>query len=183
MTITPAKGTETTTAVAVEAEQLIIKNTGTTCTVPENSWAKLMYYLNCVNSVINLDIPSKITNYNKYMDLTFDDKNYILMLAEVMSPSLFEENHVFIYDAVITPGKSNQFYDISYTKVAAAATKEFLVAGMRVATLKVMAYEYQWKKKYYDDPMLEFSERLNDIHYGKAEKYRKNEKSTTCLLI
>lgn len=45
-----------------------------------------------------------------------------------------------------------------------------------------MAYKYMLKRNNYDDPMLEFSERLNDIHLGKAEKYRKNEK-ISCLLI
>lgn len=59
------------------------------------------------------------------MHLSFDDENYILLLAEVLSPSSFINGEVFV------AGNSN-FYDISYTKLTVAATKEFIVSGMRV---------------------------------------------------
>ena len=172
-----------TTTVTINAEKLTIERTGKIATIPENSWARLMYYLNCVDCVINYGIPSNITQYEEYNNLSFDDKNFILMLAEIMKPSLFDEKHVFIYDSDLCGGSQNTFYDITYSKVAAAATREFIIAGKLVTTLKIMAYSYSWKKQNYDEPMLEFKERLNDIHYGKADKYKDKNRSISCLLI
>lgn len=50
MTITAVKASSATTTnvAAIEAEELVIKEMGEKCKVPENSWAKLMYYLYCV---------------------------------------------------------------------------------------------------------------------------------------
>lgn len=170
-------------AVAVSAEELIIKNTGQTTTVPDDQWAKLMYYLNCVNTVISFGLPKNITDYENYQKLTLDDKNYILMIAEVMKPSLFEEHKIFIDDySLVQSGHRNSFYDISYKKVALAATKDFVIAGKRVQTLSIMCYYYEWKKLYYNEPFEFFQDHLADVHSGKAIKFR-NAPSKACILI
>lgn len=171
------------TAVTIDAEQLIIKETGKICHTSNDNWAKLKYYLNCVDCVINYGIPSNLKDYDNYINISFDDKNVILMLAEVMNPDLFEKNHVFVNDILLCGDSQNKFYDISYTKLAAAATKEFLIAGKLVATLKIMTYCNRWKNENYYQPMQELQKRLSDIHHGNAEKYKPKNSSIACLLI
>lgn len=72
MTITAvtASTTTTTNVSTIEAEELVIKETWTTCRVPENSWAKRIYYLNCVNSVIKLNILEIMINICTYHLMT-----------------------------------------------------------------------------------------------------------------
>lgn len=169
-------------AVAVEAEQIQIKRTGFIVEVPDNPWAKLMYYLSCVDNVIDFGIPKQLIDYKNYKDNTFENKNKILLLAEVMFPKFFDEKCVFIQDDSLCLNSSNEFYEISHVKCAVAITENFFIAGKQVRTLKIMSYKNKWATKNYYEPMEYFSKRLSSIHDGTAEKYR-NADSATCLLI
>ena len=56
-------------------EEYGVKKTGTTVTIPNNSVAKLMYYLNSVCSLIPINESgnlNKLKNYTNYMSLSRD---------------------------------------------------------------------------------------------------------------
>lgn len=50
------------TTITINHEQFTVRNTTIEETCPEDSWAKLMYYLHCVECVINYEFPKNILN-------------------------------------------------------------------------------------------------------------------------
>ena len=57
---------------AFVGERVRIRDTTVSVSVPQNPKAKLMYYLNCVATVIQLDDPalSRLKNYQSYDSLS-----------------------------------------------------------------------------------------------------------------
>lgn len=71
-------------AFALENVRLHVKATGTTANVPENPRAKLMYYLHCVCSALQLDSSdtrniARLRNYENYSSLTEEEKSELLV--------------------------------------------------------------------------------------------------------
>ena len=71
-----------------QRHQIGIKETGSSCTVPNNNKAKLMYYLNCVASVLELDNPNlyRLKNYQNYQNLDQEDTDALLLIVTMLSP-------------------------------------------------------------------------------------------------
>ena len=63
-------------------QSLNIKKTGTSVTVPDNNFAKLMYYLNCVFGVILSEKNNdKYTDYHNYDLFSSEDEQVVLGLV------------------------------------------------------------------------------------------------------
>lgn len=164
-----------------QQRQINIKNIGNTVYVPDNDMARLMYYLSCVNDLIDFGIPNKLTDYSNYNAITFDDENQILVLAVLLSPDEFVEKGIMI--PVKNLGKSsNEFYRITDSKFAVAATRQFVIGGKKVNTLEVMAFEMRWLERYYTGPISNYHRRLEAIADGNVEKMRPRQKSKGCSI-
>ena len=102
-----------------EREQTNIKVSGTLATVPNNCFARLMYYLKAVDGCVpGLDIPSEYKNYSYYNKLNEDDKRKIIALATVLSPDLLEGKVFFMVDDghKLLCGSGNKFYEVTVAK-------------------------------------------------------------------
>ena len=66
--------------------QIGIRATGAVVTVPNNNKAKLMYYLNCVCTVLDLDDNADINRLRRYRDyiLTADETDRLLHLCYLL---------------------------------------------------------------------------------------------------
>ena len=76
-------------AILARREELGIKITGVNVTVPNSPKARLMYYLSCVSTVLDLsdnEHISHLTNYTSHYDLDDDDLNMLLTLVILFSP-------------------------------------------------------------------------------------------------
>ena len=51
---------------------------GRTVTIPDNDFARLMYYLSCVDTVISYDELDLLSDYEKYDLLTVEQKEILL---------------------------------------------------------------------------------------------------------
>ena len=73
---------------AFVGERVRIRDTSVSVSVPQNSKAKLMYYLNCVATVIQLDDPalSRLKNYQSYYLLSQEETDALLALVILLSP-------------------------------------------------------------------------------------------------
>ncbi len=79
----------------LQRDSLEVEVTGTTTTVPNNSLARLMYYLKCVRSCLpSLDIPDRLCNYNNYFYMSNDDSKTVVAYAVLLSPDVLN-NEVF----------------------------------------------------------------------------------------
>ena len=68
---------------------------GTKVTVPNNAMASLMYYLDCVSTVIDYKDRS-LTDFQNYDELTGEELVAVYALAKIFHPSIFINAGIFI---------------------------------------------------------------------------------------
>ncbi|KAK8893026.1 hypothetical protein M9Y10_030283 [Tritrichomonas musculus] len=145
---------------------------GTNCTVPDSHMACLMYYLRSVNSLCDFGIPNNLTNFDNYNKLSFDQENAVLCFAALLNPKIFIEKNIMIYQPELCGNCKNEFFKISDSRTAVAATREFIIGGKQVHTLRIMAFKESWLENYYINPMKYYSRRLQAIEDGSVDDYK-----------
>ena len=141
-----------------QARHVGYKATGRTVTVPSNNFARLMYYLNCVASITDLDkiIPSSLRDYNEYSSLTYSEKKQLVKLCFILTPKFFVQNKVFINDDelhILPENTSNQFYEVNDTRIGVHINSGLTIAGRRVTVSKYMVFERNWIKNNWENPI------------------------------
>ena len=150
-------------STTLKMNKLQIETIGHTVTVPNNSIAKLMYYLSVVLNVIQYnEYNKKFVDYEKYYNLSDEEKNKIIEFANLLKPKIFIDAHILIPNSNLVPeGKSNQFYKITDDIIGFHANKEILIGGRIVKILKVMAFKSNWLNDYYYYPLQQIRESRN----------------------
>ena len=135
-------------------QSLGVKMTGSSTTVPDNELAKLMYYLDCVFGVIQFDGAERYTNYQEYYLLTFDEKKTVLYLAGLFNPKIMVDSYLFLVGSRFVPeGKSNQFFDITDSRIGIHVNSEVMIGGVSRRVLKVMGCTESWLNRNYFTPV------------------------------
>ena len=100
-----------------------IKDSDKFTTIPDNTIAKLMYYLHCVSSVIDI-IDPVLTNYQNYKELTGEQLVEVYNNAKEYSPDKFLSHKIFIINQDL-PNNSleNEFYEITEETIGIHADK------------------------------------------------------------
>ena len=144
-----------------------IRAFGTEANVPKHPMARLMYYLNCVATVIDYHDPL-LTNYHNYDLLSGEELLAVYTLATLLNPQLFIEAGIFIVDQSLLLDFENQFYEISDETIGIHVNSEIIIGGKTVKVLKVMACNENWLVISYYRPM-------NQINTLIREKERERE--------
>jgi len=131
---------------------------GTTTTVPNNSIALLMYYLNCVATVIDVD-DRRLTDYQNFDELSGEELVTVYALAKVFHPSIFINAGIFIVDPKLLFNTSNQFYEITDETIGFHVNTEIMIGGKVKKAWKLMACNNKWLSENYFMPIQE----LDDI--------------------
>ena len=121
-----------------------LKNTSVTMfgykiVIPDNSLAKIMYYLNCVAVVIDFH-DSVLVDYQIKGDLSGEQLLRVYDLAKLLNPSIFLQNKIFILDQGLLLNEDNQFYEINDEKLGFQAFREIMIEGKLIKVLKLMDY-------------------------------------------
>jgi len=114
---------------------------GTKVTVPNNAMASLMYYLDCVSTVIDYKDRS-LTDFQNYDELTGEELVAVYALAKIFHPSIFINAGIFIIDQKLLFGNSNQFYEITDETIGFHANREIVIGGKVRKVLKLMIIGY-----------------------------------------
>ena len=142
-----------------------IKATGQTASVPDDDVAKLMYYFNCVASVIDYSGLDKLTNYKNYKSLTVDDMDLLFKFVLIFNPKIFVEAGIFLLaDDLLPYGKDNEFYQITDERIGLYVDDQIAIGGRTVKVLKVMACNEDWLIRNYYKPWLNIFETANQYH-------------------
>ena len=127
---------------------------GQETTVPNNDLAKLMYYLDCITTVIEYDDYNILTDYKHYYNLTLDQKKEVYKLAILFNPKIFTDAGVFIVNSdLLHAGWSNKFYKLTDETFGIHVNQELMIGGRSVRVLKFMVCDSSWLKIHYHDPL------------------------------
>ena len=135
---------------------------GTTTTVPNHAIARLMYYLDCVATVIDVD-DRRLTDYQNYNELSGKELAAVYALAKIFHPSIFINAGIFILDQKLLFNHSNQFYEITDETIGFHANREIVIGGKVRKVLKLMACNNAWLSKNYFMPIQEIDDIVRKI--------------------
>ena len=143
---------------------------GTTTTVPNNSIAKLMYYLDCVASVIDVD-DRRLTDYQNYDELTWEQLKEVHNIATKYSPDIFQSHKIFLVNRdLLNNSSNNEFYEITDETIGIHVDKEIIIGGRVTKVNKIMVCNNSWLSENYFSPISEidkFFERIENGNYLK----------------
>ena len=122
--------------------------------VPDNDYARLMYYLSCVETVIDYDKINMLSDYQNYKSLNSTEKEILLKLCELLSPKLLISARIFrVNEDLLLDNNSNQFYKITDQKIGISRNKEIMIGGKTVKILKIMVCSKDWLQRNYYNPI------------------------------
>ena len=125
----------------------------TLSSVPNNPYAKLMYYLSCVESVLNELNLGYLTNYNNYASLDSDEKKLVQSLAIIFNPNIFIQNNVFIQIPDDSMLNSIEFVKLNDKGLQYINITNVIEAGEYKCTVtKAMLAKQHWFKQFYYEP-------------------------------
>ena len=124
----------------------------------DNDISKLMYYLNCVNIVIQANIYHKYIDYLNSKNILKEDEKIILKLAQKYNPKILIDNGIFILNQNLLQGNSsNEFYQLNDQRIETKVNPDIVIEGNLIFVSQVMARNYGWISTYYHEPI----ERIN----------------------
>lgn len=147
-----------------------VRQFGTTVTVPANPKAKLMYYLDCICTVMDLSDErnlTKLRDFRNYHALTEAETDALIALALLLSPEELTGKVIF-QDDEMCGSSSNTFYELSSVHDSLVLTDSIVIGGQRRTVKKIMAYTREWFYKNWYTPMLSFTERLAGLAAGQT---------------
>ena len=131
-----------------------IKAIGQRTSVPDNDLARLMYYLSCVDTVIQYHEIDRLTDYQNYDSLDVEDITVLLELVILFNPKFLVDKGIFILDESLLPNDlDNQFYQITDERIGIHINNGIMVSGRTVKVLKVMACDEEWIFRNYINPL------------------------------
>ncbi len=147
-------------------ERVGLKSFGEKCSVPDHPKAKLMYYLSCVKTVLELNDPNiaQFTNYRNYQNLSEPATDALLKLAAAFSPNELVGKVFFQKEDLGTDG--NKFFELEHVTDTLAVQGTVLVGGQRKRVAKIMMYKRIWLQNNYIRPMESYQVRLTRIALG-----------------
>ncbi|KAL3847855.1 hypothetical protein ACJMK2_018746 [Sinanodonta woodiana] len=124
-------------------------------TVPDDPRAKLMYYLHCMCTVVDLADTSpnlqRLRNYANY-SLTSDEKERLIILCVLLDPDVFINKCIFHSDALCAKF-TNAFYEITQVNNQLLVAGNVIIGGRNRRVNKIMAFKMSWIQDYYYTPL------------------------------
>ena len=133
--------------------QVGLEKTGKTASIPNNPKAKLMYYINSICSVIDVDDGSltRLRNYHSY-NLTAGETDQLLVVCALLDPSDLVNKVIFQNDQMCGDS-SNEFYNIHAVNHTFAVANSLVIGGVRRNTTKIMCFKMSWLRNNYVEPL------------------------------
>jgi hypothetical protein len=157
-------------ALAFQRDEISVECTGTVTTVPNNDVARLMYYLNCVCTVIDCNHDPDIqrfTNYRNWSYLTVSEQAQLLVVCYTFSPDVFN-NQVFFHSDELCGNSSNEFFRINQVSHRLIAAESIVIAGQTREVNQIMTYKMAWMRNNYYEPMQRLATRFENASRSTA---------------
>lgn len=141
--------------------QIGLKAASTPVTVPNNPTAKLMYYLDCMCSVLRLDDDADINRlrrYDQYLCLNHTDRNVLVHLCYLLSPNLLLNKCIF-QDDTLCGDRPNKFYNLETVRDTLLFAGSVMIGGQQKRVTKIMTFKISWLRRNWEQPMQKLIDR------------------------
>ncbi|CAF0787420.1 unnamed protein product [Adineta ricciae] len=150
------------TIAVIGSDELGLNRTTVPVTIPNDNVAYLMYYLNCVCTVIDCkndpDL-QRFISFQNYRQLSVDEQRALVALCRRINPILLKDRVFFQNDAMCVQF-NNEFYDISLVQNRLVAAESIIIAGRIRRVTKIMCYKNIWLQTFYYNPMQRLTDRF-----------------------
>ncbi|CAF1538041.1 unnamed protein product, partial [Rotaria sordida] len=115
---------------------------GSTANIPNADIARIMYYLDCVCTVIeyNDNDIRRYRNYSNWRNMSDEEDRLIFLLAATLSPDELEDK-VFFNVPDLCPDSTNAFYEIGQVRRQLMVVQSIVIGGQSRQVKKIMAYK------------------------------------------
>jgi hypothetical protein len=148
-----------------------VKDIGRSVTVPNDSRAKLMYYLSCICSILDLDENSELQRFRRFQNYSSiysrEDKQRLLACCALLRPDLLEGKCIIHHEGLES---SNEFIEVSKVNKTFAFTSNIIIGGQRKQVTKIMLYKMQWLRNNYLNPLSTLAEELEDSNPARSRR-------------
>ena len=151
------------------SRNLQVEATGVATSVPNNSIAKLMYYLTCLNHCLGDFLPERLTDYQHYSQTSEEEKTIVAVTAVLLSPDEVLNKVMFLVEtgSPTLRGKSCEFYNFTEAQRVLSAIPVgngvIVVDGKSVNVSRIMVCQESWLLNYYIQPIRQEEARLKQI--------------------
>lgn len=133
-----------------------IRNISSTVTIPNSPVARLMYYFECVCTLLQMntsDSPNihRLKQYNLHGFLTAAQKKELVVLCLILSPDNLLNKCIFVDENL--RGSLNEFYEVSAVQNQLLVARSIIVNGQRKRVNKIMICRFAWLQKNFIQPM------------------------------
>jgi hypothetical protein len=151
-----------------------VKAFGTNVTIPDADIAKIMYYLDCVCTVVDYNDGDirRYRNYSNWANMSDEEDRLIFILALALSPDELEDK-VFFNSPQLCPDANNQFYEIGQVRNQLLVVRSIVIGGQQRQVKKIMAYKSAWMQNFYYAPMRALAYRFSP--QGQREEAMRRE--------
>jgi hypothetical protein len=134
---------------------VFVEDSSSPASVPENIIVQPMFYLNCIDSITNLNLFYRLTEYRNWRNVTPSELAEIMVLCVMLDRRTLAEKWVLIWDKegrTCRPGE-NRFFAITDREVRGFIDGEVMIGGQRTRITQVIAFENRWIKANYLIPL------------------------------
>ncbi|CAF1686319.1 unnamed protein product [Rotaria magnacalcarata] len=159
-----------------------VKAFGKNVTIPDADIAKIMYYIDCVCTVIEYsdgDI-RRYRNYANWANMSDEEDRLIFILAVALSPDELEDK-VFFNSPALCPNSNNQFYEIGQIRNQFLVVRSVFIGGQQRQVKKMMAYKQAWMQTFYFQPIRNLAFRFSP-EGQRQEAIRREMISSACII-
>ena len=117
--------------------------------VPDDPRAKLMFYLNCISYLLDMDTDTDMqhyTTYSNYLNLnSVEDKRKILSLCRTANPSILLDKCIFYGTSEELGELSNRFFSVN--RIDLMFVSNVIIEGAHLNVNRLMVIDHQWLKR------------------------------------
>lgn len=132
-----------------------LKDTSTAATIPDDPVAKLMYYLNCMCTVLKLDDNddiNRLRRYDEYAWLSHTDRNVLIHLCYLLKPDVLLNKCIFQDDA-LCGNMGNRFFELHTVRDQFLVAGSVMIGGQQTRVTKIMTFKMVWLRNNWTNPM------------------------------
>lgn len=141
---------------ALGLRDIDVKKTGVTVTVPNHAKARLMYYLDCMCTALDLSRTSqnlrRLRDFQNYFSLSSNKTKHLIVLCTLLNPITLT-NYCIFHSEDACGDSSNVFYEINSKRTTFAAVQSVMIGSVRANVSNIMCYKMSLLKCYYVEPL------------------------------